>query len=129
MDIETTNLSTIQLNIARVLPDANLEDLKNSEMTIKLVADNLVLSMRKYIHGLEKETIIINEKWPVTWWDAFKDRWFSKLLKDIFPVQYKEIRVYQRIYEKVFTNLNEETNHLDLVYYRLSGDLKRNLTS
>lgn len=35
--------------------------------------------------------------YPVTWWDAFKDRWFPKWLQKRFPVNYKVHEISSRV--------------------------------
>ncbi len=33
-------------------------------------------------------------KYPSTWWDAFKDRWYPKFLKKRFPINWEHFRLY-----------------------------------
>lgn len=45
-------------------------------------------------HALEGTTI----KYPLTWWDAFKDRWFGPFLVKRWPVNYRKHDISFRVF-------------------------------
>jgi len=52
--------------------------------------DAMVAQMRWFYFGKHLETI----KYPETWWDAFKARWYPKFLKKRYPPKYVEAKRY-----------------------------------
>jgi hypothetical protein len=40
---------------------------------------------------------LLSYQWPLTWWDAFKERWFPEWAKGRWPVRYKRIRLDELI--------------------------------
>ena len=57
---------------------------------------------RDYLHGWVVHEIswmllgkkIETRKYPATWWDAFKNRWYPKFLKNRFPVNWAHFNLY-----------------------------------
>jgi len=45
---------------------------------------NFIFRTKILTHNVETITC----KWPTTWWDAVKERWFPNWLQEIFPVLY-----------------------------------------
>ena len=64
------------------------------------VAKNIGLMVRMHILGREMERVEC--RWPVDWWQAFKERWFPAWAKERWPVR-EEVRylVARELYPKV----------------------------
>jgi hypothetical protein len=116
MSIKTEKYDPIMLAVSHHL------DLKNYNVDyIETFSENLQITLRKYIHGLETHRITVNEKWPNDWWQAFKDRWFPKFLLDRYPVEYKTISIDQPIYGKVYTDLNTPNLKIPVEVFSLTN--------
>lgn len=72
----------------------NLKDCYPQELNYETFSDLRLNSMIHFLSwnllGKEIET----RTYPSTWWDAFKDRWFPKFLKQRFPVNWDEFKLY-----------------------------------
>ena len=55
-----------------------------------IMRDRIIHAISWNLLGKDIET----RKYPSTWWDAFKDRWFPKFLKKRFPVNWEEFKLY-----------------------------------
>jgi hypothetical protein len=57
---------------------------------VDIESDNLVFQLRTWLmktpHPAQERTV----RWPATWWDHFKLRWFPAWLKARYPVEYDE---------------------------------------
>jgi len=71
------------------------------------IGDEIVCHFRSFIHGLADHKIEINRKFPRTWWQYFKDRWFPNWLKLKFPVDYEHIYIDQTIYKAVCPHIQD----------------------
>jgi hypothetical protein len=61
--------------------DAHLDHLSRS----------MVVRLKAAIYG---ETVPeVDVKFPVTWWDAVKDRWFPEWSRRWFPIEYRRVTV------------------------------------
>jgi len=61
----------------------------------------LAIRLWSFFIAMPQSRIQIHEKWPKTWIDAFKDRWFPKWALRKWPVQFGRIDVDQRIYGNI----------------------------
>lgn len=55
------------------------------------------------------ERIQVHARWPETWWDAFKERWFPQWLLRRFPVSWSEIDVDRPLYQAVCPHTSLES--------------------
>ena len=46
------------------------------ESEVEHATRSLLLSLSTYIHGMPKERVVVDSKWPRDWWQAFRERWF-----------------------------------------------------
>lgn len=60
----------------------------NSQVIVYKAVNELVLRTHVYIHGQKATTLLVS--FPKNWWEAFKERWFPKLLLKRSPVKYTE---------------------------------------
>lgn len=58
----------------------------------------MVAELTAYVARMEVERIQFKRQWPADWWQAFKERWFPKWLKDRFPVRYEVFEIDERRY-------------------------------
>lgn len=58
---------------------------------------DLVLRLSSFVHAHEKHRLKIDKKWPKTWWDHFKLRWFWPWMLRRWPVEYEELHVDKQI--------------------------------
>ena len=68
----------------------------------------LMLRATMYIHALGEQRIKRYAKWPKTWWDAFKDRWFPVWAKKRWPVEWSELRVDEPVYQAVCPHFDSD---------------------
>ena len=54
------------------------------------IRDRFIHLLTWNLLGKEIET----RKYPETWWDAFKNRWYPKFLKKRFPVKWDAFKLY-----------------------------------
>lgn len=55
------------------------------------------IRLQRIIHHISWNLLgkeIETKKYPETWWDAFKERWYPKFLKKRFPVRWDHFRLY-----------------------------------
>lgn len=67
------------------------------------------------IAGIPKSRVTIHERWPVDWWQAFRERWLPAWWLRRHPVKYREINVDQAIYGPVCPHtklFDTRTKHL-----------------
>lgn len=55
---------------------------------------------------------IEERKYPSTWWDAFKDRWFPKFMRDWFPVNFDHFQLYNICPHLAFAWKDQSDLHL-----------------
>jgi hypothetical protein len=83
-------LQRVQLYATNVVPTAILRHLK-AEAHLSHVADEMIIRLSAQILG---ETVPeVDVTFPVTWWDAVKDRWFPRWSLRWFPVEYRRVTV------------------------------------
>lgn len=87
-----------------------------------LVTENLIARYTSYIHGLPKERIFIDESYPETWWDAFKERWYPNWAKRRWPVKMKRICVDKVQYLAVCPHIDDADKNPHLVWLAQKHD-------
>ena len=85
------------------------------EVVYDQVRDRTILAIRAYVLSDNFQTY--ERRYPRDWWEAFKERWFPKVLLKKWPVIYRNIEVsidalypeYKPVIpkEKYFFHLNE----------------------
>ena len=89
--VEEYTLERLELAVAqRIATDLPRIETK-TDFAVDHSARCLVAQLRAFIYGqrLDQKTY----RYPLTWWDAFKDRWFPKKLLEWFPVTWKTIEI------------------------------------
>lgn len=85
--MESHNLERVRYGIAQVLS----RELLNVEVTAEIYADEILMRIRHdvFVEKFPEHTI----SYPEDWWQAFKERWFTKFLLRRYPVRYTEHRI------------------------------------
>lgn len=84
------------------------EVIEHADVTVAVAhaIDSLRFQMDSYVAALPDKTISIHEQWPVTWWDAFKERWFPTWLRKRYPVQYNNIDIEERTFKAICPHID-----------------------
>ena len=109
-------LEKIPIVATRMIERQELAALKTAkaDVFISELAQTLCVKLKTQIHGITNNFIDISEEWPKTWWDAFKERWFTKRMLKRWPVEYKRIYVHQPIFLAVCPHLQNESDEVHL---------------
>lgn len=104
LEVQRVTTELIHINIQRRMPWNILYDVKFHMVAGQGLSEQLVTSLEVYLqsknHHHEEEQKVM--QYPETWWEHFKEAWFSKWLLMKFPVKYK--KVYTPVSYKV-TNI------------------------
>jgi hypothetical protein len=76
--------------------------------------NTLYYELTTYIHTIGEENVELYVKYPMDWWEAFKERWFSKWLLVKYPVKYKEVYIVETKYKAVCPHLIQEDKETHL---------------
>ncbi len=74
--------------------------------------NSITMSMHQRVFG--EQVLQRTIKWPDTWWDAFKDRWFPDWLKDRYPVTW---RMYDFDARFLYPSINHPDDKFRSVIY------------
>ena len=90
-------LKTIELEAKKYVKLMMVDDRFLSEANApEYIAEKTMLGMTSIlIEWKFFGKTIAKFKWPATWWDAFKDRWYPQWARDRWPVRYKGISIDQ----------------------------------
>ena len=97
---EKVRVNCRQAMARRMIEDANID------VVCDHIADALIFQMESFVQALPDQRISIHKRWPKTWWDAFKDRWFPVWAKHIWPVKFETISVEERTFKAVCPHLD-----------------------
>ncbi len=89
-------------------------------LTVKFcpaIGEQIAVQFVSYVWGMRSERICIHRRWPKTWWDAFKARWFPARLLDHFPAEYDHVDVDRQLYAAVCPHLRvpEHRSHVSFL--------------
>lgn len=73
--------------------------------------DKLVMELEAFFQGIEDEHIRVDESWPLTWWDAVKERFAPAWFRRRWPVHYGSVHVDRKIYQAVCPHLPTDPKH------------------
>lgn len=85
-----------------VTPEA-LQSARAARWCADRIGDQFAVALRRDMVGLGGERIRIKERWPESWWEAFKERWFPTFTRwgVLRPVRYRTIDVDRKVYAAV----------------------------
>ena len=112
---QNTSLPVKELILQRIrfglTQNVNLKDCYPQDLKYETFRDFRLNRMINYLTwnllGKEIET----RKYPSTWRDAFKDRWFPKFLKKRFPIEWDEFKLYN-----ICPHINQEWPKNQLIH-------------
>jgi len=68
------------------------KDISTIETQIDQIRDDVIITANLRVYGKEIcKPQILNIKYPIDWWQAFKERWFPKLILSRYPVKYNHV--------------------------------------
>jgi hypothetical protein len=99
---------------------ASLETLQHFQSATRVhawvdyMAHKLWVQMSIEMPGVLEEVIDIHEQFPLTWWDAVKERWFPAWALRRWPVRYRRIDVHQKRFAAVcpHVRIDQQGSHL-----------------
>lgn len=124
VDIKQVVLTKLRLSSSIKIPRHTL-DMTEVTTIADYVYDQFIMDMRTFVtagHWTEKFDSEV-ESVPETWWDHFKDRFFSKTLLSLFPAKYKNIAskgVVNNywIFPEIPPNPDKNISHFVMAYTR-----------
>lgn len=98
LNIEGEALKT---NISKLILKKELVNLNKDNLKIVVgeTVEDLCISLHARIASFPKEKIEHHLKFPMTWWDHFKERFFPPWAKRRFPVKYDRIDIEEQKYK------------------------------
>ena len=107
------------LSASGLLSDRELETLPVNRV-VEVVRDlqrGLLVQLSAYMAGLLKERIVIHERWPADWWQAFRERWFPAWWLSRWPVQYRNLDIDERQYLAICPHLHVDPPHKHVEWF------------
>lgn len=84
MNYPDTNIESVVLEKLKIGAEIALSPYL---LDVHVVVECLAMKVRGFIWSEQHQHIEI--KYPRDWWQAFKERWFSKRMLERWPVEYK----------------------------------------
>jgi hypothetical protein len=75
------------------------------------LSQNIIFQFTTYMHGIQRERITVNLRWPADWWQALKARWFPRWWLARWPVKWEEYHIDEAIYAAVCPHVNPVTKN------------------
>lgn len=85
-----------QVSIQEIMSIHQLIHLRSENAAVQVSRDlvgNLVYQLDYYFTQTIHKRIQVDEQYPATWWDAFKERWFPGWARRKWPVNYRKIHI------------------------------------
>lgn len=103
LHVESFELEAVQFGVSRAISRYELQDIEPA-LHIELFkrsGEELVIQLRSYVYG--KKTHGLQEiRYPATWWDAVKLRWFPAWALKRWPARWVEYRaITQDLYPQI----------------------------
>ena len=113
LSIEEENLEKLKFIILHELPPGiSLKSVDFSEH-VSFIRDTVMMRVSFCLLGKELKPIKL--KWPLTWWEHFKERHFPGWLKKKYPVKYTRVEITPRLfYPNMKGNVPRELAAVDL---------------
>lgn len=110
---DTVDLRRLELVASQQVDEFVLHDLRVERFWDEL-GRHMRYTLRGYIWSEPPKSIRV--RYPSTWWDAFKERWFPKWAVEAYPVDYTiETMEGQIFYPKLPHTVPEHVHNLRLV--------------
>jgi hypothetical protein len=86
------------------------------EILAEVTTEQMLIQLRVYVLGRAVRTEVVDTiKYPATWKDAFKERYYTDWMKKKFPVKYTEVDVevnHYHICPHIDSRMSENDLHL-----------------
>ena len=95
-ELEQSTVEEIVVEKVRVAVTGSLtQSLLHHDVAVAVtwLGDELVVQLKTYVLAAEKERVVVYERWPEDWWQAFRERWFPGWWLEWYPVRYREINI------------------------------------
>ena len=126
MTFEEVTLKKLQFARRKIFNKKYLQDFTaDVDAYFDHVLEGMVVTLRTFVFAETKSARHVEIKHPEDWVQAFKERWFPKKLKYIFPVLYKKhIIDVKATYPKFKPALQEEECVLRIMGIKTIGGVK-----
>lgn len=115
-DLKEIYLEKIKLYFERKISAENLLNDAKCKIYKEKISQDFIISIKDYLLGERLFPNII--KYPLNWWEAFKERWFNKFLLKKYPIKYKTIEINATIlYPKLKVKLPQEEHFIAFQIY------------
>jgi len=113
--MEETILEKIRCNITQYVSKRFLDDLQFEKIEDEITG-RMIYLLKCWVWGKQVcKTVEETTAIPLTWWDAFKERWFPNFLQKRFPIKYKTINTVVRHFH-VCPHINQKTTGSHLTF-------------
>jgi hypothetical protein len=120
---EKVDMVKIHEHIKRIIDSHQLGMINTSNLKLQMFfqeqISSMVIKLSQSIAALPEKEIIIDRKWPKTWWDAVKEHWFPNWALKHWPVKYESIFIREKIYKAICPHLNVHPIHEHLEWVLL----------
>lgn len=107
--MKTTLLKKLQICLNKRITKELVNQIKVSDYPIEYLCDDVCFTFKTHVYGEEKETVI---KYPINWFQAFKEEWFPDFLIKKYPIIYKQHNIKTKIiYPTIRSNEPELKYH------------------
>jgi len=108
VEYDREKLDLIRIDLLRVL-HREFPNLQTRVNVLKTFEDRIIFDIRAYLYGQQKVI-----KFPVNWWQCFKEEMMPKWFNRIFPIKY-----YHYNFVAVFPNLAVKLDEpVSFIYFR-----------
>ena len=127
-EIKRIDMVKINQHIKRIIDsrELNLINISNLQTFIEDQMGNMVIELSQGIAALPNREIYVDERWPETWWDAFKERWFPTWALKRWPIKYKTLFIKEKVFKAICPHLgvHPSKEHLEWVLTVQKGNEK-----
>ena len=90
IQLDEVVLDFVKFGLRRVMPDGVYPQRLSIEQYRDIIHNWVTTEVSWMLLGKKIET----RKYPATWWDALKNRWYPKFLKKWFPIEWDHFNLY-----------------------------------
>lgn len=115
----------LRVSVTRVLSRAMLESMtiESRENFLVSEVEGLVLTLHASVVSDKVITNVKHFRWPETWWDAFKHKYFSDSMLKHWPVKWHEERIECQEIRKCCPHLSVSNDRKHLEWFMYEGGL------
>lgn len=104
----------LRININGFIPQEELISYPTIKTRVENCIEGLKIEIIAFIAAMPSQRIEIDEKWPINWWQAFREQWFPGWWLIRHPIRYRRIHINQQLYSHICPHLQEnpKSTHL-----------------